>query len=710
MDKVVIAEKPSVARDLARVMGANSRQDGYIEGNGYAFTWAFGHLVELKTPEQFQEWKLGDLPILPAAFELQVNQIRDPKTKEYSVDEGVAMQIKVIENLFDACQEIIVATDAGREGELIFRYIYEYLGCEKPFRRLWISSVTDEAIRQGFVSLRDGAAYDNLYHAARCRSEADWLVGINATRALSLAVGSGLFSLGRVQTPTLAMICARYLEHQNFKPETFFDLQIHLEKSETPFKALSLESAKTRSEAESRLAQVQAAGPAEVVKVESKEKKEPTPLLYDLTALQQDANKRLNLSADNTLKLAQSLYEKKYISYPRTGSRYIGEDVFAEIPDLLTKLAACSKFSQAVRDLQGKELSKRSVNAAKVTDHHALLPTGEMPSGLTEAETAIYELVLARMLEAFGETCIKEITTIELVAAEKFQAKGTLIRVMGWRSVLNVPSEDKEEKDSLASLPALAEGEKLDIHLAEVLEKQTRPKPLLNDSSLLQAMKTCGREVDDEEMQEALKDSGLGTPATRASIIETLFKRQYIERQKKSIIPTAKGLAIYEALKAEKIANAELTGAWEKKLLDMERGQCHPDDFISEIHSYTREITGRLISLGKSLRGQDGIAPAQGLPCPKCGQGTVRESEKNFYCSAYKEGCDFRIWREVAGKKLSEAHVKQLLDKGKTGLIKGFTSKAGKKFDAMLTIQDKEKYSLSFEFPPHKTTPTAKRK
>ena len=369
MKTVVIAEKPSVAQDLAESLGAHQRKDGYIAGNGYAFTWAFGHLVEIKTPEENQKWKLEDLPLLPDTFAYQPT--RDFESKTYEPDPGVVKQLGIIEQLFEQCEEIIVATDAGREGELIFRLIYEYLGCNKPFQRLWISSFTNEAIQKGFANLQPGANYDALSDAAKCRSFADWILGVNATRAVSIPINDTI-SLGRVQTPTLAMICKRYLENTQFKPEKYYQLQVSLEKNTLPFKALSTNSYQNIAEAEHKLGTVSEQTEIQVTTLEKKEKKEAAPLLYDLTTLQQDANKRFSFSADKTLSIAQKLYENKFISYPRTGSRYIGDDIFAEIPDLLEKLKGYVKFNADIQKLQSQTLNKRSVNAAKVTDHHAL--------------------------------------------------------------------------------------------------------------------------------------------------------------------------------------------------------------------------------------------------------------------------------------------------------------------------------------------------
>ena len=405
--RVIIAEKPSVAREIARVFGANIRRDGYIEGKGYTFTWAFGHLLQLADPHiyGYTSWDARNLPMLPQKFRLAVRQ---KKTKDgYADDPSVKKQLDIIGKLFDEADEIIVATDAGREGELIFRYIYYYLKCKKPFRRLWISSQTDEAIKDGFRNLRPGADYDTLFNSAHCRSQADWLVGMNATRALSIASGRrGVLSLGRVQTPTLAMICARFLENRNFKPEIYFQLGIDVDKEGQVFRAITPKQYKTQQEAEAVLAAVQdvASGISDgghIVKVEAKPRKEPPPLLHDLSSLQQEANKKKGYSAEQTLSVLQQLYERKLVTYPRTGSRYIGDDVFASIPDLIARFEGHGLFGRQAAALKGAKLSRRSVNAKKVTDHHAILPTGEQAASLTTEQQVIYDLVCGRMIEAF---------------------------------------------------------------------------------------------------------------------------------------------------------------------------------------------------------------------------------------------------------------------------------------------------------------------
>lgn len=606
--KVIIAEKPSVAREIAKVFGATTKKDGYMEGKGYTFTWAFGHLLQLAPPQEygFYGWSVQNLPMLPPKFKLSIRKV---KTKDGIVDDpSVKKQLDTIKALFDEATEIIVATDAGREGELIFRYIYYYLKCKKPFKRLWISSQTDEAIKEGFRNLKPGTDYDTLFNSAHCRSQSDWLVGMNATQALSISAGTrSVLSLGRVQTPTLAMICSRYLENKNFVPQLYYQVSIQVDKDGQVFRAISTESFKTTEEAQAvvdKVEDVPSGFPngGHIVSVEAKPRKEPPPLLHDLSSLQQEANKRKGFTADQTLGLLQTLYEGKLVTYPRTGSRYIGDDVFATVPGLIEKFNEHPEFGKQAAFLATVKLNKRSVNAKKVTDHHAILPTGEKPYQLSGDLQAIYDLVAARMLEAFHQECIKEITKITVQSGSLFTASGTVISSAGWRSVLNDPDEEKKDEEN-ASLPKVQQDERLPIPEKALLEKQTKPKPLYNEASLLKALETAGKEIEDEELRYAMKDSGLGTPATRASIIETLIKRDYITREKKNLVPTSTGLSVYSVVKDQKIAQAELTGNWEKRLEEIRSG-ASVDDFQQEIKTYTRNITQELLQAGKSLMAQ----------------------------------------------------------------------------------------------------------
>lgn len=613
--KVVIAEKPSVARELARVFGATTRKDGYIEGKGYSFTWAFGHLLQLAPPQEYGYigWRRQHLPMLPPKFKLGIRKV---KTKDGLVeDPGIRKQLDIIKKLFEEATEIIVATDAGREGELIFRYIYYFLKCKKPFRRLWISSQTDEAIKEGFRNLKPGTDYDTLFNSAHCRSESDWLVGMNATQALSISAGNrSVLSLGRVQTPTLAMICARYLEIRNFVPKTYYQLAIQLDKEGQLFRAMSVSSYDKKADAEADFAKIGdvesgVATGAKVLAVEAKPRKEPPPLLHDLSSLQQEANKRKGLTAEQTLNILQQLYESKLVTYPRTGSRYIGDDVFAGIPGLIEKLKDHPVFGRQAAFLMTAKLGKRSVNAKKVTDHHAVLPTGEPAFHLSGNHQAIYDMVAGRMLEAFHEDCVKEITKVTLEAGTVFQANGTVVQRPGWRAVFNDKEEDKKDEEN-PSLPKLKAEELLPVLKKALLEKQTKPKAMYNEASLLKALETCGKDIEDEELREAMKDSGLGTPATRAAIIETLLNREYISREKRNLVPTPRGLAVYEVVKDHKIAQAELTGQWEKRLEEIRSG-ASVTEFKTEITEYTRLITNELLNAGVALA--EMLSPTEAL-------------------------------------------------------------------------------------------------
>ena len=689
----LIAEKPSVAKDIARIIGATQRNDGYLSGNGYMVTWAFGHLIQLAMPEAYgvANFRRESLPILPPDFQLIPRQVK--AEKGYKADPGVLKQLKVIKEVFDQCDKIIVATDAGREGELIHRYIYNYLGCTKPFVRLWISSLTDRAIREGLDNLQPGERYDNLYLSAKSRSEADWLIGINATQALSVAAGQGVFSLGRVQTPTLMMICDRYLENKNFVPTKFWQLKASTASGEIGFTAQSTARWEQQPEAIAALQRAKDAGQLVVKSVERKETAQEPPLLYDLTTLQKEANTKLNFSADKTLSIAQSLYEKKVMSYPRTGSRYISEDVFEEMPERIALLERYPRFAGYAAGLNGTTLNRRSVNDGKVTDHHALIVTENLPGELSKDERAVYELVAGRMLEAFSGKCVKDVTTALLSAGDTgFTVKGAVMKTAGWRAVFS--EQDTEDEDA-ATLPPLQEGQTLPFSGVDLLEKQTKPKPLHTESSLLAAMENAGKELEDAELKASLKDAGIGTPATRAAIIETLFARQYIVREKKNLVPTDKGLAVYRIVKDKKIADVEMTGMWETALAKIEAGSMDADTFRKGIEVYAAQITAELLSVQLSF------ASGETCPCPKCGSGRILFYPKVAKCS--NVDCTLTIFRSKCDKQLTDKQIVELVMKRKTGLIKGFKGKNGKAFDASLVLD--EQFNVAFSFPEKKGKP-----
>ena len=678
----IIAEKPSVARQISRVVGAMQRKVGYYGGNGYCVTWAFGHLVQLAMPEAYgvTGFRRESLPIIPGEFQLVSR--KDAKGKE---DDGVKEQMLVIKNLFDHSESIIVATDAGREGELIFRYLYQYLGCHVPFMRLWISSLTDKAIKEGLDNLRDGHDYDRLYAAAKSRSEADWLVGINATQALTIAAGRGTYSLGRVQTPTLAMVCRRFLENKNFKPTQFWQMHFTTEGDGGAVKFLSADRWEDKDKAEALFLQVKGIKSVVITKVECKEKTEEPPLLYDLTTLQKDANVKYGLTAEQTLSIAQKLYEAKVITYPRTSSRYIPDDVFDEIPSLLRTLEDSEQWGALSMTID--KPNRRSVDASKVTDHHALLITGEKMQYPSNDDKKIYNLIVARMLEAFSEKCEKQQTTVTAeVEGVPFVVKGTVIKKAGWRFIQN------EETDS-DRLPNWKEGQELPVTGWGLAEGKTKPKPILTEAALLGEMETCGKDIGDAEVSEALKDCGIGTPATRAAIIETLINREYIIRLNKQLIPTEKGLFIYDLLKDKQIADVAMTGRWEQTLARIERGEYNAEDFRKSIEDYTGSIVHELLSLEDKFE-HSGI----GIPCPKCGKGTMQFYKKVVKCD--NPACDCHVFREKARKELTDAQLKVLLTEGRTGLIKGFKSKQGNSFDAVLRLNDQ--FETEFSFPERK--------
>ena len=567
--------------------------------------------------------------------------------------------------------------------------LYHYIGCTTPFVRLWISSLTDKAIREGLRNLEAGGKYDNLYLAAKARSESDWLVGINGTQALSIAAGHGTYSVGRVQTPTLAMVCARYWENRRFSPEAFWQLHIATDGcDEGTVKFSSSEKWKEKEPATELYDKVKSAGTATVTKAERKEKTEETPLLYDLTTLQKEANAKHGFTAEQTLEIAQKLYEKKLITYPRTGSRYIPEDVFAEIPKLLAFIGALPEWKGKVQPKA--QPTRRSVDGGKVTDHHALLVTGEKPLFLSKEDSTIYQMVAGRMIEAFSEKCVKDTATVTAeCAGVEFTVKGSIIRQAGWRAVYG--GEDKEE----TAIPDWREGDTLTLKGCSITEGKTKPKPLHTEATLLSAMETAGKDIEDDALRQALKDCGIGTPATRAAIIETLFKRGYMERCKKSLVPTEKGLALYSVVKTMRIADVAMTGEWEKNLARIERGELPADTFRREIEAYTREITSELLSCDKLFSRRD-----SGCKCPKCGTGSMQFYGKVVRCDNAE--CGLPVFRLKANRTLSDDEIKELLTDGHTKLLKGFKSKQGKSFDAIVAFDGD--YNTTFVFPERKTS------
>ena len=670
--KTIIAEKPSVAKEIAHIVGAGKREEGYMQGNGYYVTWAFGHLVQPAMPETYgmKGFHAENLPVIPDPFVLVPRQVKTENG--YKPDAGVLAQIKIIGKLFDSSERIIVATDAGREGELIFRYLYAYLGCRKPFDRLWISSLTDTAIREGLQNLRDGKEYDNLYHAAKARSEADWLVGINGTQALTIAAGRGTYSVGRVQTPTLGMVCERYWEHKRFESKPFWQVHFGVVDADSGniLKFTSANRWTDKATATDIYNKVKDTGSAIITKVTTKRKVEKAPLLYDLTTLQKEANSQHGFTAEHTLSIAQKLYEAKFITYPRTSSRYISDDVFATLPKLFKNLENHSEYGEKVKLLPcSEDYSKNSVNAAKVTDHHALLITENAAIGLFKDEKIVYDMILCRMIEAFSADCIKDITSVSAQVDHEieFGISGSIIRQTGWRALSlkeknskkdkNADTTDNEVKEQV--IPNWQEGQHITFSGCTITEGKTKPKPLHTESTLLAAMETAGKEIVDDTMRQAMKDSGIGTPATRAAIIETLLKREYMVRQQKKLVPTEKGLALHSVVKNMAIANVEMTGKWEAELAKIERGEASADGFTHSIEGYTREITAELLGCDRLFSHKD-----SGCQCPKCKHGTMQFFGKVVRCS--NKECGMPVFKQVAGKLLTDADITDLLTKGKT--------------------------------------------
>ncbi|CAN5906543.1 DNA topoisomerase 3 [soil metagenome] len=642
--RVVLAEKPSVARELASYLGASTKRDGYFEGQGDQVTWALGHLVTLKEPQDYdpalKRWSLESLPIVPERFGLKP-----------LVEKGAGKQLAVVRRLFQAADELICATDAGREGELIFRYIQELTGCNgKPARRLWLSSLTREAIRDAFQRLRPLSEYDNLYAAARCRSEADWLVGLNATRYYTVRyreAGGLLWSVGRVQTPVLALIVHRDDEIRTFRPEPFWELLTRYR--DVLFKFTG-DRFPREDEAQALWQQVEG-HPFVIQNVERKPERVPPPQLYDLTELQRDMNRRYGMSADGTLKAAQALYESKLISYPRTDSRYLGDDMKGKIPGILDDLRPLKPAEIDKLDLAALPFNGRIVNPAKVGDHHAILPTGKHPGNLAPPMQKVFDAVVVRLIAAFYPPCLKEVTNVNGDSNRvPFRARGVRVLEPGW-TVLYPRKQDDARKEEEQTLPEFRPGES-GPHEPFVRQGETTPPKPYTEGTLLGAMETAGKLVIDEQLKEALKERGLGTPATRASIIETLLQRGYIVRDKKALAATDLGRYLVALVRDRGLKSPELTGDWEAKLRQIERGRLDPRQYMAEIVRYTKAIVGQEDGAG--------IDPGRLGDCPRCGRPVI-EGRRGFGCSGWKEGCPFVLWREHKGLRLADDQIRELL-------------------------------------------------
>ena len=673
---VCIAEKPSVARDIARIIGATSQRDGYMEGNGYQVTWTFGHLCTLKEPHDYtpmwKSWSLSALPMIPQRFGIKLIE-----------DAGIKKQFAIIEKLMQAADGIVNCGDAGQEGELIQRWVMQKAGAQCPVKRLWISSMTDEAIREGFSQLKDQTDYQPLYLAGLSRAIGDWILGMNATRLYTLKYGQNrqVLSIGRVQTPTLALIVNRQKEIDNFKPEPYWVLSTIYR--DTLFTATKGKFT-SKEEGEKSFSLI-SGKPFTVTKVEKKNGKEAPKMLYDLTSLQVDCNRKFGMSAETTLNVIQALYERKLTTYPRVDTQYLSDDIYPKCPQIMNGLyqvvaAGKAVYADLVRPLGGKKLpkSKRVFDTSKVTDHHAIIPTGVIPQNMSDMERRVYDLVARRFIAAFYPDC-KFATTTVLGEVDKIEFKVTGKEILdpGWRAVYakDVQQEDEDEAarkdDEEKTLPSFVKGES-GPHEPALTEKWTTPPPYYNEASLLRAMETAGKFVEDEALRAAMKENGIGRPSSRAGIIETLFKRHYIRREKKRLVATPTGIELIDLIKEELLKSCELTGIWEKKLRDIEHQKYDPAQFIDELKEQITTIvndvladnTNRHVALtaDEPVKKKASRKPAtakkskkngpQSLPaddsiighvCPACGQGTIIKGKAAYGCSNWKNGCKFVI-------------------------------------------------------------------
>jgi DNA topoisomerase-3 len=711
---LVIAEKPSVGRDLARVLpSAFQKHDGYLESEQHVMTWAVGHLVQLAEPDEYDErykkWRMADLPIVPDRFKLVV---RDERSRK---------QMSVISKLLarDDVEEVVNACDAGREGELIFAWLYEKAGARKPVERLWLSSMTTTAIKQAFSELRPGQAFARLEEAARSRSEADWIVGMNATRAATIRLRSsfdGAVSLGRVQTPTLAIVARREEEIRAFKPEPYWlvDAVFDPQAGEPGrryagrYHAGAQPRLATAAEADAIVAAVRGR-PGTITKLETSTKKERAPLLYDLTSLQRDANTRFGFSARRTLAAAQRLYEEhRALTYPRTNSRFLTGDMAKEIKPTAELVGRRREYARAAAHVTGLDTLPlgRVVNDAKVTDHHAIIPTRSehRVDKMSDDDKRVYDLVARRFLAVFHPDAVFENTRLETTVAEHvFRTRGRVLLVPGWRGVYGEGFEDgaaeaDADEGANQALPKLTQGEAVDTAEVQALEKETKPPRRYSDASLLGAMETAGKLVDDDELREAMKDSGIGTPATRAAIIERLIEVGYLERDGRALVATEKGLNVIRLLGAHALTSPGLTGDWEHRLARIEQGEETRSRFMGDIAAFAGETVSELDAKLKDVR----IPRANLGPCPVCGQDIV-ENRKGFSCWSREDpGCGFVIWKSKAGKTLPAAVARELISTGRTArAVTGFKGRSGKSFRARLALVQGEdgKWRVEFDEP-----------
>lgn len=671
--KVCIAEKPSVAKELAQIIGAKTRHDGYFEGNGYQVTWTFGHLCTLKEPNDYTEvwkhWNLRSLPMIPKKFGIKLIE-----------DDGVKKQFAIIERLMSAAEVVINCGDAGQEGELIQRWVMSKAKCTAPVKRLWISSLTEEAIREGFQKLQDGEKFDNLYAAGSARAIGDWLLGMNATRLYTLKYGQNrqILSIGRVQTPTLAIIVNRQKEIDAFKPEPYFEIK-------TIYREATFSAASGRFQNREDAAQVLeeiSRFDLEIGKIETKNSIEQPLRLFDLTSLQVDCNRKFNMGAEDTLRVIQSLYEKKLTTYPRVDTTYLSEDIYPKVPGILKNLKGYEFLTAPL--LQGKiRKSSKVFDDKKITDHHAIIPTGQTRTDLNQQEKQVFDMVTRRFISVFYPDCKIANTTVEAkVGPHDFKATGKQILSPGWRTVYMNDKNPVQSDENL--LPVFVTGEH-GQHEPGLLEKFTQPPKYLTEATLLRAMETAGKSVDDEELRDLMKENGIGRPSTRANIIETLFRRKYVKKEGKRLVATQTGIDLIDTIENELLKSAELTGQWEKKLRMIELGQYDVANFMDEMKQMVAQVVDQVKrSSGKAIaiapeepatpEKKVKAAPAEPTEstCPACKKGTLKKGKNAWGCSDWKEGCRFVIPFEFMGKKLTDAQIKRLAEKGKTALIKGF--------------------------------------
>ena len=635
--KVCIAEKPSVARDIAEILGAKTRKDGYIEGNGYQVTWTFGHLCGLLEPQEYtpdwKAWALSRLPMIPPRFGIKVMD-----------DSGIQKQFKVIEKLVGEGDEVINCGDAGQEGELIQRWVLQKALCKCPVKRLWISSLTEDAIREGFANLKDEKEYQRLYEAGLSRAIGDWLLGMNATRLYTLKYGKDrqVLSIGRVQTPTLALIVNRQLEIENFKPEAYWELK-------TTYRDTVFSAAKGRFSSEKEgnefLSQVQTC-PFTITDIATKKGTESAPRLFDLTSLQVECNKKFGYSADETLKLIQGLYEKKITTYPRVDTTYLSDDMYPKIPGILKGLKSYEDLTKPLLESSKLPKTKKVFDNKKVTDHHAIIPTGVNPTALTETEQNVFDLVARRFIANFYPECQIATTTVLGEAGEvEFKVNGKQILKPGWRVVFEKQKNEKDNEEE-KTLPAFTKGES-GPHEPSLAEKWTSPPKPYTEATLLRAMETAGKLIDNDDLRDALKENGIGRPSTRAAIIETLFKRNYIRKEKKNLIATSTGIELVKTIQEDLLKSAELTGLWEKKLRQIERAEYEAKTFLEELKEMVSNIVLNVKSDNRTIEEimkmeEEKNDPFIGTKCPLCGNGTLLKGKTAYGCSEWKNGCTYR--------------------------------------------------------------------